>query len=240
MDIEIGTLYTLKLEVTENGDDGFATHIVAVKARAIGPVDPFDGWPAWKVRDLTADLGQPEGAWQFEVVEFPSDEDMSWDPENDGIDAYFLRPENRSISRTVDIIFWPGCPIAYYGEVYGVPVQIELVEIVTGEDAVIISCDLVNDKTMICAVIEPGCVDWGVILSEMLTRFGDDVLEFLAHHYPDLDMHEYEGGVNYWWGIGSVTIDELGLSFSMEVHDGATVVRITRGPHVEVRYVVDV
>lgn len=101
-------------------------------------------------------------------------------------------------------------------------------DIAVDEDAVIIDFEYDRNAHLLRATIEPGRVDWGAILSEMLTRFGDDVLEFLAHHYPDLDMHEYEGGVNYWWGIGSVAVDELGLSFSMSVSSSTTLIEIRR------------
>lgn len=45
-----------------------------------------------------------------------------------------------------------------------------------------------------------------------------EILKWMSSQYPDKDWNTYEGGIERWWGMGSVFAFELGLSLSVKYH----------------------
>ena len=54
-----------------------------------------------------------------------------------------------------------------------------------------------------------------VILLQLLDQYAEPIIfRWIASKFPDLDLDTYEGGFDSWWGMGSVTMFELGLDFT--------------------------
>lgn len=55
----------------------------------------------------------------------------------------------------------------------------------------------------------------------LLQYYPDKVMQFLDHvggkFQEPIDWNTYEGGVKSWWGVGSVSMWELGLSFTTKL-----------------------
>jgi hypothetical protein len=68
--------------------------------------------------------------------------------------------------------------------------------------------------------------DVDYILQEHLRTNRESVFEWFKKELPEIDLLEYEGGIDDWWGMGSVTMWELGLEFTFKYSCDGLVVTI--------------
>lgn len=54
------------------------------------------------------------------------------------------------------------------------------------------------------------------ILAEHFKTNREDVLAWLQSLFPNINFETYEGGIDQWFGLGSVTLWELGLEFNFK------------------------
>ncbi len=60
------------------------------------------------------------------------------------------------------------------------------------------------------------CLQIEEVLSKHFSTHRDEVIEWFSEQFPELDMNTYEGGIDEWFGLGSVTLFELGLEFHVK------------------------
>ena len=64
-----------------------------------------------------------------------------------------------------------------------------------------------------------------VLLAAIKAQHSHTIKEWLRHHC-DIDPDTFEGGFDNWWGMGSVTVYELGLQFTFHYTQEMVVVTI--------------
>lgn len=64
-------------------------------------------------------------------------------------------------------------------------------------------------------------------MTHILSRNKVMICDWLDKECGVKDWNEYEGGIDSWWGIGSVFGYELGLTYRMEVPPGEQRITIT-------------
>lgn len=83
---------------------------------------------------------------------------------------------------------------------------------------VIKSCEFVRDeKGHYQLKVQAEHADLDTVWREMIKRFKPIIIEFLNTIDPPEDWETYEGGVDDWWGPGSVGLWELCLTFNIKL-----------------------
>jgi hypothetical protein len=65
------------------------------------------------------------------------------------------------------------------------------------------------------------------MLHEALARDGAQIRSIFADEF-DIDPDTYEDGIEIWFGLGSVLIDELGVLIDVRVHPLGTTLTLSR------------
>lgn len=60
------------------------------------------------------------------------------------------------------------------------------------------------------------------VMTQHFKSHRDEVLEWMQETFPEIDLMRYEGGIDSWFGLGSVMLCELGI----EVHFKYTALRL--------------
>lgn len=57
--------------------------------------------------------------------------------------------------------------------------------------------------------------DLGAMFKELYKTHTDEILKWFQSVYPELDFKTYEGGMESWFGLGSVMLWELSVKVSL-------------------------
>lgn len=57
-------------------------------------------------------------------------------------------------------------------------------------------------------------------------RYATEIKQWLREKFKPIDVEKYEGGFDAWWGMGSVTLFELGLKFNFYYDQRVVVVSV--------------
>lgn len=71
-----------------------------------------------------------------------------------------------------------------------------------------------------------GCFSHETALNALLARHKRDIVGFIEKNFYVENCSFYEGGIDEWWGIGSVTLFELGIRFSFHYVADKTIIYI--------------
>ena len=72
---------------------------------------------------------------------------------------------------------------------------------------------------------ESGELSTDQLLKNILKEYRKEVLAFLTTLF-DEDWNTYEGGIDSWWGLGSVFLYELGLSCTVKYSSNGITITI--------------
>ena len=85
--------------------------------------------------------------------------------------------------------------------------------------------DLSDPKVMVLRMQGEGADE---MMSFLFEFFRADCIKYLeANGHTDTDWNDYEGGIDEWWGFGSVFLYELGMRVKWEASDEGTVLTLS-------------
>ena len=89
---------------------------------------------------------------------------------------------------------------------------------ITDEEVNLVDC---NERELLLEVKPTGDTHPNDVLKHVLDKAGHIVKPWLVERFGE-DVLEMEGGIDQWWGLGSVAMFELGINFGF-IYDSSAI-----------------